>query len=90
MVFEGKVTTDRNVIRKWIEDHDGWPALVNRVSETGIAEVLQIGFLGCENESHFAKITWDEFFERFDKDQLVFLYQEQNGKSNLRRSYNFL
>jgi hypothetical protein len=89
MFFEGKVTTDPEVIKAWVEARKGYPAVTRHVSGSSISDVLQIGFTGWEDNS-LSQIPWEEFFERFNRDQLVFLYQEDTNIENLRRSFGFL
>lgn len=89
MLFEGKVTTDRNVIKRWIEQHQGWPALAKRITGTEVLKVLQIGFPDCEETDRLEAIPWEKFFEKFEKDQLAFMYREDE-QAGAGRSFLFL
>jgi len=76
-------TTDHDTIRKWIEDRGGVPARVKSVggrSRGGRSGgLLRVDFQ--DKKGALEPIGWEEFFEAFDHDNLVFLYQETiNGK----------
>ena len=75
---EAKVTTDQEEIRQWVEDRGGHPA---RVKGT---EVLRIDYPGYSGEQRLEEITWDDFFEGFEENNLAFLYQEKtkDGKQS--------
>jgi hypothetical protein len=67
-----KLTADHAEIRRWVDEHGGHPGLV----ETGDGrERLTVGFDGtCR------PVSWDEFFERFDRESLAFAYDpDANG-----------
>ncbi len=88
MFATGKVTTDRETIRSWAEKRYAFPA-VQVIGEEGTAEMeLCFGFPGCENLNRIQAITWEEFFQLFDRSRLVFMYQEQ--EAGLLPTYNFI
>lgn len=90
MFFTGKVTTDKQFIKQWIETRNGFPAIRMEISDANIIETLTIGFPGCINYQDFHEITWDEFFERFDRSRLAFLYQDLPVVDTLDQTYRFL
>jgi len=67
---ESKTTTNREEIRRWVEERGGHPA---RVKDT---EVLRIDYPGFSGEESLEQITWEEFFSGFEKNKLAFLYQD--------------
>ncbi len=86
MKFEGKVTTDPKAIRAWAEERRGWPAVLKKIDGSRVVEVLQICFSEVQqNLEGIIRITWDEFFERFNREQYAFLFSD--GK--LSRAYAF-
>ena len=68
---EAKVTTDQEEIRKWVEERGGHPS---RVKGT---ELLRIDYPGFSGEERLEEISWEEFFEAFEENNLAFLYQEK-------------
>jgi hypothetical protein len=73
-------TTDHQAIRKWAETHGGHPAVVRTKGEGGI---LRIDF--GEPEENLEEVSWDEFFDIFDKSELAFLYEEKGGDSRFNK-----
>jgi hypothetical protein len=73
---EAKTTTDHDKIRKWVEARDGHPA---RVKDTGNPNsgILRIDYPGFSGEDSLEQISWAEFFDIFEKNNLAFLYQDE-------------
>jgi hypothetical protein len=76
MASESKTTTDHDTIRRWVEERDGKPASVRGTGD-GDAGVLRIDFPGGAGEDELEHISWEEWFEKFDQNDLAFLYQEE-------------
>lgn len=68
MAEKSQQTTNYEVIRAWIEEHRGKPAIVGISKEDGS------GILRSGKES-LEKISWDKFFEIFEDNDLTLLYQ---------------
>jgi hypothetical protein len=75
---ESKTTTDHDEIRSWVEEHHGSPAAV-RGTGNGDVGVLRIDFPGGAGEDELEHVSWDEWFEKFDSEDLAFLYQERKA-----------
>jgi hypothetical protein len=74
---DSKTTTDHDEIRRWAEERGGKPATVKGTESGGEeAGVLRIDFPGGE-EDRLEEISWDEWFDKFDSENLAFLYQEE-------------
>jgi hypothetical protein len=69
-----KLTADHAEIRRWVEEHGGNPGLV----EAGDGrERLAVTF----DADGARRVSWDEFFERFDRESLAFAYDpDGNGE----------
>ena len=74
---EAKVTTDHDEIRKWTEERGGWPATVKATAEDGEPGILRIDYPGFSGGNRLEKISWEDFFDAFEKNNLAFLYQEE-------------
>lgn len=72
-----KVTTDHDKIRKWVEKRGGCPATVKRTSRGGEPGVIRIDYPGFSGQQSLKQISWDEFFDKFEKNNLAFIYQEK-------------
>ncbi|MGF1480405.1 MAG: hypothetical protein ACFB4I_13090 [Cyanophyceae cyanobacterium] len=73
---ESKKTTDRDEIKRWVEERGGYPATVKRTKENGPG-LLRIDFPGYSGQDSLERIEWEEFFEKFEESKLAFLYQEK-------------
>lgn len=82
---ESKVTTDHEVIRKWVESRGGRPAAVKKTHEKDELGIIRIDFPGFTGAGSLEPITWKEFFEQFDDRKLAFLYQEKTATGELSR-----
>lgn len=74
---EAKVTTDHEEIRRWVEKRGGHPARVKGTERGESAGLLRIDYPGYSGEGKLEEISWDEFFEGFEENNLAFLYQEK-------------
>jgi len=74
---EAKTTTDHNEIRRWVEERGGFPAAVKSTGDQNDPGLLRIDYPGFSGEERLQKISWEEFFTKFDSENLAFLYQEQ-------------
>ena len=79
MASESRTTTDHDEIRKWVEQHDGKPASVSGTESGGEAGVLRIDFPGGAGEDQLEHISWEDWFAKFEENDLAFLYQEQKA-----------
>jgi hypothetical protein len=72
-----KTTTDHEEIRRWAEERGGRPAEVESTERDGEPGILRIDFPGYSGAGSLKEISWDDWFEKFDEENLAFLYQEQ-------------
>jgi hypothetical protein len=81
MSTHSNTTTDHNEIKEWVEKRKGKPARVKGTGSKNDPGLLRIDFPG-NNDGALEEITWDEFFNKFDKENLAFAYQDQkvNGE----------
>ncbi|MEO1987192.1 hypothetical protein [Martelella sp.] len=82
---QSKTTTDHDEIRRWIEDRNGRPGIVQT---RGVGGILRIDF--AEPEESLKPVDWDEFFRVFDRNNLAFLYQEETGDGETSRFNKFI
>jgi len=73
-----KTTTNHKEIRRWVEERGGHPSTVKRTMGKGHTPgLLRIDYPGFSGEESLEEITWDEFFDKFDQEELAFLYQDE-------------
>ena len=82
---DAKATTDHAKIRSWVEERGGRPAAVKGTGGGSDPGVLRIDFPGYTGDESLKPITWEEFFEKFEKEKLAFLYQEETKEGNESR-----
>lgn len=83
-----KTTTDHEEIRKWVEKRGGHPAVVAATENRGDrgGGLLRIDYdePGGNNDDRLHRITWNEFFEIFDRNDLAFLHNPE-GESRFSK-----
>lgn len=72
-------TTNHDEIRKWVEARGGRPACVKTTGGKNDIGLLRIDYPGQGDDSKLQTIEWDEFFDKFDKEKLAFLYQDKTA-----------
>jgi hypothetical protein len=80
-------TTDHDRIREWVEERGGRPTAVRGTSRRGTG-ILRIDFPGYSGGGKLEEISWEDFFDKFDDENLVFLYQDRTArgqKSNFNK-----
>lgn len=76
-----ETTTDHGKIKSWAEGRGGKPARVKGTQGGQGTGVLRVKFT---DDADLEEITWDEFFNEFDKRNLAFLHQDttKDGKQS--------
>jgi len=78
MPTDTATTSDHDEIRRWVEAHDGTPASVRGTGDDD-AGILRIDFPGGAGAADLEPVSWDEWFEKFDENDLAFLYQRRQA-----------
>lgn len=75
-----ETTTDHETIRKWAESKGGKPAAVDRTHKGGDVGIIRIMFPNARESEHesLVEITWDEFFDEFEKRDLALVYDDKS------------
>ena len=73
---EAETTTDHDEIRRWVEQRNGQPARVKDTANPN-SGILRINYPGYSGEEALEEIPWAEFFDIFEKNNLAFLYQDE-------------
>jgi hypothetical protein len=79
MAGETKVTIDHEEIRRWVESRGGKPARVIETGGDSDPGILRIDFPGDGDDESLEPISWDEWFEWFDRNNLAFVYQDEKA-----------
>lgn len=85
---ETKRTTDHEEIHRWVESRDGRPATVVETPAPGEdAGVLRIAF---GDDPALEDIGWEGCFDKFEDEELAFLYQERTRDGARSRFFKFV
>lgn len=79
MASQTRTTTDHDEIRRWVEEHDGKPAVVRDTGEGKGVGVLRIDFPGGAGEDQLEHVDWDTWFTTFEENGLALLYQAEKA-----------
>lgn len=80
------ITTDHEVIREWAESRGAQPARVKGTGRGGDVGIIRLDFPGYSGQK-LEPITWEEWFEKFDENNLALLYQDQTAGGD-RSNFN--
>ena len=77
-----KVTRDHDEIRRWAEARGAVPAEVADTDKGRGTGLLRFCFPDApnQNNSGLREISWDEFFQKFDQNNLELVYQEKTAE----------
>ncbi len=78
-----RTTTDHDEIRAWAEQRNGQPACVRGTGGRGDIGMLRLDFPGGKDQK-LQKISWEDWFAKFDEQGLAFLHQDKtaNGRTS--------
>jgi hypothetical protein len=85
---EAQTTTDHDAIRRWVEARGGRPASVKGTGADD-AGILRIDF-EPELAEGLELISWEDFFEKFDREKLGFLHQDKTADGSQSRFHKFV
>jgi len=85
-------TQDLDEIRAWAEARGGKPAPVvaTRTGKKDAAGVLRIDFPGYSGAGSLEEISWDESYQKFQENNLTFLYQDRTKDGRDSRFFKFV
>lgn len=91
IMSESKKTTDINTIKSWAEDRNGVPAVIKDTDKGGGDGVLRIHFpQNSSDQENFDEISWDQFKNKFEENNLAMVYQEQKDNGSDSTFYKFV
>ena len=73
-------TTDHDEIRRWADERGATPACVRGTGGEGDIGMPRLDFPGYTGADSLEPITWEEWFDKFDKRGLALLHQEKTGR----------
>lgn len=85
---QAKKITNHDEIRSWAEERGGRPARVKSTAGKGGGGVLRFDFQ--EPDEQLETISWDDFFEIFDDNDLALLEQDETKSGETSRFFKFV
>jgi ferritin-like metal-binding protein YciE len=82
-------TTDHEEIRNWAEARGAHPACVKGTGGRGDTGMIRLDFPGYSGAESLQPISWDEWFNKFDRNNLALIYQEKTARGQ-RSNFNKL
>jgi hypothetical protein len=82
------VLTDHDEIRRWAEERGARPSAVQRTHTDDNVGIIRLDFPGYSGEDSLEEIEWDEWFDKFDDNNLALIVQDETAegeKSNFNK-----
>jgi len=86
-----RVLTDHDEIRQWAEERGARPSAVQRTHTDDNVGIIRLDFPGYSGEDSLEEIEWDEWFDKFDDNNLALIIQDETSggdKSNFNKIIN--
>ena len=74
-----RVLTDHDEIRSWAEERGARPSAVQRTHTDDSVGIIRLDFPGYSGENSLEEIEWDEWFDKFDDNNLALIVQEETA-----------
>ena len=71
--------TTSSLIQQWAEERGAKPSAVKGTGGGDNPGIIRLDFPGYSGEGKLEEISWDEWFEKFDENELALLYQEETA-----------
>jgi hypothetical protein len=84
-----RALTDHDQIRGWAEERGARPACVRGTGTDGDAGILRFDFPGFTGAETLEEISWELWFEAFERNQLALVVQDETA-SGSRSHFNQL
>lgn len=75
-----KTTTNHEQIRKWAEARDAKPSRVKGTGSGDDPGMIRLDFPDYSGAGSLEEISWDEWFEAFDDNDLALVYQDKTAE----------
>lgn len=86
---KSKTTTDHARIQRWAEARDAHPAKVRGTGRGDDPGMIRLDFPGYSGADKLEEITWDDWFQSFDDNDLALVYQDRTA-SGKQSNFNKL
>jgi hypothetical protein len=87
-----QTTRDHDTIRRWAAAHQATPATGEDTESGPATATVNDGGVGVRfnfpASSRFRPISWDEWLAHFDRDRLLFVFEEQDTPQVAQRAFD--
>jgi hypothetical protein len=92
MLSKGRseILIEQDEIKEWAEERGAKPCSVKGTGDSKEAGVLRFDFPGVKGEGTLEPISWEEFFKRFDENDLALLVQEETASGEISNFNKFI
>lgn len=80
MARKSRVLTDHDEIRSWAEERDAQPSCVRGTGSEEDVGMIRLDFPGYSGETSLEPIEWDEWFQKFDENNLALLVEDETAR----------
>lgn len=84
-----KITTDHDIIKRWVAEREGKPAIVQGMEPSEL-EALRVKFASEKNYEKLVPLKWEDFFRTFEEECSAFLYQDETVDGEVSHFYKFV
>jgi hypothetical protein len=74
--------TDHDEIRRWAQERNAKPACVRHTGRGNQIGMIRLDFPGYSGEGSLQEISWNDWFQKFDENNLALLIQEQTARGS--------
>lgn len=86
---KSRTLTDHEEIQHWAEEREAKPSAVRRTHTDEGTGIIRLDFPGYSGEDTLEEISWDEWFEDFDRRKLALIVQDETAGGQ-RSNFNKL
>lgn len=72
-------TTDHGEIRRWAEERNAVPTVVRSTHDEEGSGILRFDLPGYDPGDELEEVSWHEFFQIFEENELALVYQDETG-----------
>jgi hypothetical protein len=84
-----RVLTDHDEIQRWAEERGATPARVRNTGDDEDPGIIRLDFPGYSGQNSLEEISWDEWFEKLEDNNLALIVQEETANGQ-RSNFNKL
>lgn len=85
---KSRVLKELDEIRSWAEERNAKPACIRGTGGKNDVGMIRLDFPGYSGEQSLEEISWDDWFEKFEEQELALLVQDETAsgeKSNFNK-----